>query len=496
MCFEGARSTIRSEGDVYRFLGDDEERCVLLRRQDEYRAFEECFLGGQDREYTDDRLGYVSRLAIDDLRIAIIGLNSSWLSEGGTRDEGMLLIGESQVRSAIDIARQSSPHVVLSLQHHPFDLLQRFDRRSVQRRVEEACDFVHCGHLHDPGVTEVVVERSRCITVAAGASFESRKFRNTFTTIDFDPLAGKIEVAFIEYNPQTSAYEYESRKTLDHRIEGTCSCTIEELACAINAHCDSAGPISTYLSSLLLGYSSDVPMPSNGSVLFGNWHLMEGAGDKSFQFVAAQFRETGRAVRMLYGQRSLTEILEGHGDAITSFARTLEDLSQEEPKVKDYLKMQSEVRTRRRLPKEAEPLRHTVELLLDLIRTDDWDRARNLAERTIDVCEGVSRIEVARALALCLARSTEEGETLRAVELYSEVVKSEQARPEDWGALAILMTDFKKCEEAKAAIRNGVERFPDQSHGFLEIGMRLVQVCGDRSFREWLVAATGGQEDE
>ena len=122
MCFRGARAELQSEGDVYRFLGDDDERKDLLRRQEDYRTFEACFLGEQEREYTEDRLGYVSKVEVEDLRIAIIGLNSSWLSEGGASDEGKLLIGESQVKSAIEIARRYIPHVVLSLQHHPFDL--------------------------------------------------------------------------------------------------------------------------------------------------------------------------------------------------------------------------------------------------------------------------------------------------------------------------------------------------------------------------------------
>ena len=350
MCFRGVRAEIQNEGDVYRFLQDDDERKDLLRRQEDYRAFEAWFVGEQDREYTEDKLGYVSKVEVDDLRIAIIGLNSSWLSEGGASDEGKLLVGENQVRSAINIARRCLPHVVLGLQHHPFDLLQRFDRRPVQRRLEEACDFVHCGHLHDPEVTEVVVEKGRCITITAGASFESRVFRNTFTMVEFDPLASKVEVSFIEYNPQTSAYEYESRKNLDHRIDGPCNCTVEELAEAIDSYCDDARAMSHYLSSLLLRFSSDVPMASHGTVVFGNWHSVEGVGDAPFRTVAENFRQVGRAVRALHGRKSLTEVLAAHGDPIRSFARMLKALSEEEPVVKDYLTIQNEVRARQRPP--------------------------------------------------------------------------------------------------------------------------------------------------
>ena len=371
MCFRGARTEIQSEGDVYRFLGDDDERKDLLRRQEDYRAFEAGFLGEQDREYTEDTLGYVSKLEVGDLRIAIIGLNSSWLSEGGASDDGKLLIGESQAKSAIDIARAYGPHVVLGLQHHPFDLLQRFDRRPVQRRLEIACDFIHCGHLHDPEVTEVIAEGQRCITIKAGASFESRMFRNTFTTVEFDPLAGKVEVAFIQYNPQTSVYEYESRQDLVHEIDGTCHCTIEELAKAIDSYCADARTLSRYLASLLLGSTSDFPIVSNGGVVFGNSQLMEGVADPPFRAAAEHFGEVGRAVRLLHGRKPLTKILAAHGDPVRSFARCLNALSEESPKVKAYLTMQNEVRARQRPPGKSEPLRHTVDLLMDLISTDN-----------------------------------------------------------------------------------------------------------------------------
>ena len=197
MCFKGAREALETEGDVYGFLSDVDERDALLLRQEEYRTFEANFLKGQEREYADEKLSYVSLVEVDDLRIAIMGLNSSWLSEGGVNDEGKLLIGESQVKSAIDIAKRHTPHVVLGLQHHPYDLLRRFDRRPVQHRMEDACHFVHCGHLHDPEVKEVVVDSGRCITITAGASFESRVARNTYTTVELDPLAGKAAVAFI-----------------------------------------------------------------------------------------------------------------------------------------------------------------------------------------------------------------------------------------------------------------------------------------------------------
>ena len=496
MCFTGAREALRSQNDVYGFLGDEDERENLLLRQEDYRTFDAAFSNGQERTYTDDRLGYVSAVEVEDLRIAILGLNSSWLAQGGIEDEGKLLIGESQVQGAIEIAKRYSPHVVVGLQHHPFELLRRFDQRTVRHRMEEACHFVHCGHLHDPEVRDVVLEDSRCMTITAGASFESRVARNTYTTMELDPLSGEARVTFVQYNPQTSSYEYVSHRSVDYAIDGPCDCTVAELAGAIDSYCSEARECSGYLAKLLLGFSSDVPMMSEGRVVFGNWDSIEGFGDAALIDVAEKFQAVGRAVKLLHGRRPLDEILVAHGAPIPAFVRRLGRLAETQPVVKDYVKMQNEAKTRPQAGGSTEPLRHTVDLLADLVGMDEWDRARELAERTLDVSEGVVKSKVRRTLALCLARSSEEREKVRAAELYCEELNSEHTEPGDYAALATLTIELQRYDEAKEVIEHGIHRFPDHSRALAEVGMGIVQAAGDRKFRDWLTRRTQGGEDE
>ena len=496
MSFRGARDALESEVDVYRFLADDAERETLLLRLERFREFESAFFLEQEREYTEDGLGYVSTVEVEDLRVAIVGLNSSWLSEGGVNDEGKLIIGESQVKNAIDIAKRRLPHVMLALQHHPFDLLRRFDRRPVQHRIEQACQFLHCGHLHDPEVKDVRMASGRCITVTAGASFESRVSRNTYTAIELDPLAGNTEVEFIQYNPQVSAYEYVSLKTLDFAIDGLCDCTVAELATAIDSFCDSASRFSGYLARLLLGFSSDVPMPVGDEFVFGNWDSIDGIGDDALKSMIAEFRGLSRIVRLLHGRKPLLEILEAHCDSILPFVRRLESVVEMQPAIEDYMTMQNNVGTQPHAPRSSEPLRHTMELLVELVTMDDWDAARNLAERTIKISHGASKVKVARFLALCLARSTEHCDKARAVDLYREAMNSEQAEPGDYGALATLMVELGRHEEAKANLYEGMKQFPDQCQLFLECAMRVVEVTGDRAFRNRLIEQAQGEQCE
>ena len=188
MCFAGARSTLQNESEIYSFLSSEEERETLLMRLHGFREFQARCFADQSRNQTDDGLGYVSAVDIDEIKIAIVGLNSAWLAQGGRSDHSRLLLGESQVTKAIEIVKQAEPHIVVGMAHHPFSLLSEFDRVPTQRRLENACHFFHCGHLHVPDASNVATHSGNCLTLAAGASFESRESHNSYTVVAFDPL--------------------------------------------------------------------------------------------------------------------------------------------------------------------------------------------------------------------------------------------------------------------------------------------------------------------
>ena len=107
MCFSGARLNLRSEADVYTFLSNEVERETLLSRLQAFQEFDQRYFVDQHRVYTDEGLAYVANIIVDDLRVAIIGLNSAWLAEGGRSDHGQILLGECQVSNAIEEAHRN-----------------------------------------------------------------------------------------------------------------------------------------------------------------------------------------------------------------------------------------------------------------------------------------------------------------------------------------------------------------------------------------------------
>ena len=133
----GARTVLETQNHVDALLAPTEELATLLQRLEAFRQFQEAYFLDQDRLWTSDGLGYVSHLTIDEIHLAIVGLNSAWLAGGGKGDHGKLLIGEHQVIEAIRLlnAADDAPHVVLGMTHHPLHVLREFDRVPALNRL-------------------------------------------------------------------------------------------------------------------------------------------------------------------------------------------------------------------------------------------------------------------------------------------------------------------------------------------------------------------------
>ena len=484
--FDGARQKLRSENEVYAFLSDTEERKALLLRQAEFSSFQKRVFAMQERTRTDDDLGYVSVLEIDDLRIAIIGLNSAWLSEGGDTDERQLVLGEYQVISAIEIAASTAPHVVIGMQHHPFDYLKRFDQQATQRRVEDACHLFHCGHLHQPDATQAVTRSGKCLRLAAGASYESRIFHNAYSVITLDPLHARTEVTFVQYSPSEGAFSFESRCSYFHELDSSTSCPTTELATGIERYCQDAVDMSYYLASLLRGDVTDVPIRTQEAVAFGAPALLSRNSDRELLEATHGLLAVGRAVRLLYGRKALTEILTEHGEPVREYVEKLRNLGAVYTGLREQIVVRNNDAANLAGVDDVTPFRHTLSLLDDLLAQGDWEGLRELSERCCEIDNPMVAAKGKRAMALCLARNSDGSDRLRAICLYQDLVLTEYGEAGDWAGLATLLTDEGDHDDAKAAVRGGIRAFPEKIDGFVEVGMKIVTTTGDIEFRNEL----------
>jgi hypothetical protein len=485
--FAGARLKLRSQNDVYPFLSSIEERETLLKRLENFRKFQESYFVDQVRTLTPDGLGYVSSLEIADVRIAIVGLNSAWLADGGFSDHGRLLLGEPQVRETLKQAKCENPHIIVGMGHHPLQLLQDFDRRPSQRLIEEVCHFFHCGHLHEPEAHESARLDFRCLTLAAGASFESRDSHNAYSIVTLDLLHARRVVKFIRYNPADGTFSYESDRTYPIEINATKQCSLGELAKAIGGHVPTAS-WPHYLAALLLEMQAEVPIPSDASFFFGSLDLLMRQPNSDLKVRTLSFIAVGNLIRLFFDRLSLADILRRHGEAIGHYSEMLQHLCESNSDLRDKLTgRESDAQTLAGV-EPLQPFAHTIALLDQLKAEEDWNVLRDQAERHIASPDHILSRKAKRILALCLARSTERADRERAAANYRDLVEADNAEAEDSAALATVLSAIDDYGAAKAVILSGITKFPASADGFADIGQKIVEATGDREFREQLLA--------
>jgi predicted phosphodiesterase len=487
MCFSGCRHELQSPSHVDALLAGGDDLATLLRREEHYRAFQDSYFAKQERTRTADGLGYVSGITIEDVRFAIAGLDSAWLAEGGLADQGRLLIGERQVINALDLVGALDPHIVIAMAHHPLHLLREFERLPIQNRVERACHFFHCGHLHEPEARNVVYAGTGCLTLAAGASFETRGSRNTYSLVTLDLLAAQRTVETVQYNPASGAFEFSSTIEYPIEITPTGRCGVSELAEAMRAHLPSLAPLAHYFSALLLGAKTEILIPSSTSYTFGTLAVLQTQPDSDLKRRTAAFMAFRNVFRVFYGRRPLPELFSRYGDAVRHYGSLLDGLCSTQPQLKARLADRERDALMLAGAESSGSFSHTVSLFEQLAADQAWDLLREQAERHVSSHDRSIAIPARRMLALSLAQSAEANDRAKAIEIYRSLIGDNAAEPRDVGNLVTLLLATGRFDEAKAAVLDGIERFPADAKEYLgSVGQRIVEATGDRALRETL----------
>ena len=185
-----AAPTLTTRDAINDLLGDAAARRAFLERFDGYAAFLRDYLGGPPLD--GERYFYVRRLELAGQQVAVLGLNSAWLAQGGEEDRNRLALGERQVRAAIEAAEGAG--VRIALLHHPFEWLRDCDRDDSEALLKEKCDFVLHGHLHRTGLVCVRDPDSCAMIIGAGAGYEARTSRNNYNLVrlDLEAVQGTI----------------------------------------------------------------------------------------------------------------------------------------------------------------------------------------------------------------------------------------------------------------------------------------------------------------
>jgi predicted MPP superfamily phosphohydrolase len=197
-----AARLLHNRDAVNEFLTNESECELTFQRFCGYQAFIDEYLNGRG-QFDHKRCFYIKEIQLGDRNIAVIGLNSAWLS-ASDEDRNQLILGEYPVREAIKVAEKAD--LRLAVMHHPFEWLRNFDRNDVEPLLYDKCDYVLHGHMHRTGLLQASTPDSRAMIIAAGACYETRGYPNSYNFVQLDFAACRGAAYLRMYSDQRGGF--------------------------------------------------------------------------------------------------------------------------------------------------------------------------------------------------------------------------------------------------------------------------------------------------
>lgn len=229
------------------------DRRQVFARLDNYAAFVNDYLKPHVH-LDDERPCYVRTLSLGGRRVAVLGLNSAWRC-ASDQDRGRLLLGEPQVRLALQLS--SATDLRIALLHHPLEWLAEFDRDDSGALLLDHCDFVLQGHLHLNAITHVSSPDGLAMVLSAGAQYATRRFPNMYNWVRFDLETSVGTVYLRRYSDARGGFWTPDSQSYRNAPEGIYSFALHEPTAVPRprTHASLAARQSieaTYLSELVL----------------------------------------------------------------------------------------------------------------------------------------------------------------------------------------------------------------------------------------------------
>ncbi len=191
---------LRSRRAVHENVSDPGVMGLLGRRMRAFYDFT-ARMFGPVRGWQPDRPWRVDELDVAGLRIGVLQLNSAWTA-GSDGEKGCLVVGEPQVRDALELAADAE--LKIALLHHPPDYLRDFDAEKLEGLFgsPDGVDLVLRGHLHKNKAALVANPDGRTIWLAAGAAYTSPDYPKQVAAGCVDLATGELKLELFRYSDE------------------------------------------------------------------------------------------------------------------------------------------------------------------------------------------------------------------------------------------------------------------------------------------------------
>ena len=181
-------SHLKNRDIVNKILADQNTRKEVFHRLSNYATFVNEYFS--HLTFTDDNYFYVNKFKLCGKIVAILGLNSAWSCSSDTDKSDGILIGEMQVRTALEKAKDAD--IRIALLHHPFNWLKDFDGNDSAVLLSNECDFILHGHDHQTQFQQNLTPNGKSIIIGAGASYETRDFTNSYNFVRLNTKPAEV----------------------------------------------------------------------------------------------------------------------------------------------------------------------------------------------------------------------------------------------------------------------------------------------------------------
>ena len=259
--FVGARCLLKNSVEVDKFLGDEARRRTLFRRQSAFREFANKLCEG-DR-YSETSYQHSVQYDLHGLSIAVLLIDSTWLSEGGETDSHSILVGERQL---IDLSSKlSDPAIVIGLMHHPMDWLAPFEHTAIKHLAAEHCHLLFRGHVHEDSIETISQAGNQMKVFTAGASYENRLSANCYGYGVIDLLTGDGKCIVHKYRNDTKTWEKQEPVSWTLTDQHNYSIDLDDVVSAIASH---RTPYTSYLICLVAQKVMEIPVLYGSELVF------------------------------------------------------------------------------------------------------------------------------------------------------------------------------------------------------------------------------------
>lgn len=294
-----------------------EEGELIQRRQAGYRKFLNAFFGNPHSGIPDSTgLHYQYELRCDELNVAVLSLNSSWLCHGGEEERGELQAGFWSVNDLLRKWPPSNTHLTFVLLHHPFDWLVSFESVQLEDALWKCTDVLLRGHVHLPRGSVSGSGEFRSLVLTAGAVTDPETPHHCYSWVSLDIADRVFTVQERSFDLRTRRWTWNDREERFERGQGLPSVqTVDDALRPLGF----SGGAHAHLTCVLSGMKGELAMELHGQPTF----LALSVGRDQQQSAAAQVLRI-RSLCKFYEDKDIPTILTEHRDDLAAYVEQIE----------------------------------------------------------------------------------------------------------------------------------------------------------------------------